>query len=138
MKVSIRALRPSQSPLGQLDDAQLAGASAPAPSQHRERSNKFRNKPVEIDGIRFASKREANRYSILKMLEKRGLIAGLALQPRFPLRVNGKLICTYVADFLYEEKGETVVEDAKGFRTPEYKIKAKLFEAIYGFPVREV
>lgn len=101
--------------------------------------NKFGAVRTEVDGITFASKKEASRYGELKLLVRAGEIRELSLQPRFPLRVEGKLVCTYVADFLYETKlGETVVEDAKGMRTPAYIIKSKLFEALHGFPITEV
>ena len=95
---------------------------------------KYRNTPIEIDGIRFASKREGRRYQELKLLERAGEISALELQPRFPLRVDGKLICTYVADFQYVAKGKSIatVEDVKGVQTPEFKIKRKLFETLYG------
>jgi len=99
---------------------------------------------TEVDGITFASKKEARRYSELKLLERAGEIAELRLQPRFPLKVNGHLICTYVGDFAYHPtfQGATMaqetVEDAKGFKTPAYKLKAKLFHAVFGFPITEV
>lgn len=103
------------------------------------RTNKFGAIKTEVDGITFASKKEAKRYGELKLLVRAGEIRELSLQPRFPLRVENKLICTYVADFTYETKlGETVVEDAKGVRTPVFSLKAKLFEALHGFPVSEV
>lgn len=99
---------------------------------------------TEVDGITFASKREARRYSELKLLERAGEIADLELQPRYPLVVNGVKVCTYVGDFLYRPTfrgavmAQPVVEDAKGFKTPEYKLKAKLFRAVHGFPITEV
>lgn len=100
---------------------------------------KYGNRKTVVDGIAFDSAKEARRYSQLKLLEKAGEIRGLKLQQRFPLKVFGKLICTYVADFVYQEKdGSTVVEDAKGYRTREYITKAKLFHAVVGFPIREV
>jgi hypothetical protein len=104
-------------------------------------ANKYRNTPIVVDNIRFASLKEATRYGELKLLEKAGEITRLELQPRFPLGVNGKLICTYVGDFYYREVGEphlNIVEDVKGFKTPEYKLKARLFEAVMGFAIREV
>jgi hypothetical protein len=97
-----------------------------------------------VDGVSFASKKEARRYSELKLLQRAGEIAELRLQPRYPLVVNGLKVCTYVGDFAYHPtfQGATmaqeVVEDAKGFKTPEYKLKAKLFQALQGFPIREV
>ncbi len=96
---------------------------------------------TEVDGITFASKKEARRYSELKLLERAGKIFNLQLQPRYPVTVNGKKVCSYVGDFAYYTSGilsSLVVEDAKGFKTPMYRLKAKLFEACYGFPITEV
>ncbi len=61
---------------------------------------------VEADGRRFASKKEAARYRVLKALEGAGEISGLTLQDRFPLIVNGIKVCTYVCDFRYLENGQ--------------------------------
>lgn len=105
------------------------------------RPAKYGNKPTFVDGIRFSSKHEATRYSELRLLERAGDIGALRLQPRYKLVVNGKHVCTYVGDFEYfpaDPRLGVVVEDAKGFKTPEYKLKAKLFEALHGFPIREV
>lgn len=101
------------------------------------RPTKYRNVPTVVDGIRFASKKEARRWSELRLLEKANQISGLVRQVPYGLHVNGKLVCKYIADFVYVENGTEIVEDAKGVRTPEYKIKAKLFEAIYGVKIRE-
>jgi hypothetical protein len=104
-------------------------------------ASKYGNRRITVDGNSFASKREAARYGELRLLQGIGEIENLTLQPRFPLKVNGKLVCTYVADFLYGKTGDAtslVVEDVKGYRTEVYKIKAKLFEALHGFPIREV
>jgi hypothetical protein len=102
-------------------------------------ASKYGNRRVSVDGINFASKKEAARYGELKLLQGVGEITDLKLQPRYPLKVNGKLVCTYVADFEYQDGPlSVVVEDVKGHKTEVYKIKAKLFEALHGFPVREV
>lgn len=102
------------------------------------RKNKYGNTPTTVDGVRFASLREARRYGELKVMERCGLISGLELQPPFDLAVNGVHVCRYVADFAYVEKGERVVEDAKGMPTPEYRLKRKLLLAVHGIAVREV
>ncbi len=102
---------------------------------------KFRNVPTEIDGIRFDSKKEAQRYVELKMLERVKEIRNLQMQPRFPLCVNGEKVCEYRADFQYVDSGgKTVVEDVKsaGTKTPQYRIKIKLLRALTGIEVREV
>lgn len=103
--------------------------------------NKYRNAPVVVDGIRFASKREAGRYLTLKLLSKAGRIRDLKMQVRFKLLCNGHHITTYVADFTYEEWAnddwQSVVEDVKGVRTDVYKLKRKLMLA-HGIEIREV
>lgn len=95
------------------------------------RKHKYNAKPTIVDGIRFASKREAQRYGELKLLEKAGVIFGLKLQPRFVLQEkNGKdRAIVYVADFRYIERvgGPVIIEDVKGVQTQAFKIKAKLF-----------
>jgi len=93
--------------------------------------NKYRNVKTEVDGIRFDSRAEAKRYSELKILEKAGEISRLELQPEFVCKVEGKLICKYRADFRYFTAKERVVEDVKGFKTPIYRLKKKLVEALF-------
>jgi hypothetical protein len=99
-----------------------------------------------VDGITFASKKEAAHYSMLKLLEKTGQISDLKLQPRFPCIIKGIKVCTYVADFEYDEHhhgGQHVmtrhhIEDVKGVRTPIYRLKKKLVEALYNVVIEEV
>lgn len=101
--------------------------------------SKFKNKWEVVDGIKFRSKREARRYSELKLLLAAGAIERLELQPRYPMKIDGILICTYVADFRYITPGQgTTVEDVKGMRTYVYTIKKKLMKALYHIDVVEV
>ena len=107
---------------------------------------KYKNKKITVDGQTFDSKKEANRYQELLLLEKAGAIKNLSRQVKFVLipsqrDENGKVIereCSYKADFKYEEGLKTVVEDVKGFRTKEYIIKRKLMLYQYGIRIREV
>lgn len=105
-------------------------------------TNKYRARKMEVDGIIFASKAEARRYSHLKMLVRIGEIEDLEMQPRFGLVVNGQKVCDYVADFRYRVRatGATVVEDVKSAptRTKEYRIKVRLLKALHGIEVAEV
>lgn len=95
--------------------------------------SKYHNRKTEIDGIIFASLREAGRYQELKLLEKAGQIRDLMLQVKFPIVINGEKVCVYVADFVYWDygKGKRVVEDCKGFRNRVYLLKKKLIKAVY-------
>ena len=110
----------------------IAAAGLPA------KPNKYRNKPETVDGHRFPSQREAKRYGELKLLERAGVISKLRLQPKFDLVVNGVHICRYFGDFGYHEgPGQEIIEDSKGYPTPEYKIKKALMLACLGINVKE-
>ena len=140
--------------------------------------NKYRNKKIEVDGIVFDSKKEANRYRELKLLEDAGEIINLQRQVKFLLIpsqrepdkrgarggiVKGNLLereCSYIADFVYAvpiyyekqytttegktgkmevvDDFELVVEDTKGFRTADYKIKRKLMLYVHGIKIKEL
>lgn len=101
--------------------------------------SKYRAIPVIIDNIRFASQAEGRRYAQLKLLERAGEISRLELQPAFRCEINGKLVCTYRADFAYFDKSSRKVEDVKGMKTPVYRLKKKLVEALYpGTVITEV
>lgn len=97
--------------------------------------SKYRNSKVEIDGIRFDSGAEGERYKILKAKEKAGLIKNLQLQVNYPLLVNGLKICDYRADFVYEVGGKMVVEDVKGQLHDVFKLKYKLMYACHGIVI---
>lgn len=106
--------------------------------------SKYRAKKVEVDGIRFDSRKEAERYKKLRILQATGEISDLQLQVKFELipsqRSDGRVIeraVTYVADFTYLCNGVFVVEDVKGLRTPEYVIKRKLMLYIHGIRIKE-
>jgi len=92
---------------------------------------KYRNQPVVVNGVRFASKAEAKRDAELQSLAKAGKIHRLERQPRFVLRANGEKVCTYVADWRYFEGNREVVEDKKGVQTPAFKIKWALAKALH-------
>ena len=108
------------------------------------RWSKYRNKKTEIDGIVFDSKAEANRYLDLKFFETNGMISNLQRQVKFELipaqkgYLRSERPVTYIADFVYDEDGVTVVEDVKGMRTDAYKIKRKLMKYVYDIEVREI
>lgn len=99
--------------------------------------NKYRNRKIVVDNIKFESNLEAERYRQLKLLQRAKQISNLRLQVPFLLqegfKKNGKTHrkIEYVADFVYEENGQTVVEDTKGMKTETFKIKQKLFEYKY-------
>ena len=110
------------------------------------RQSKFHAQKVTVGGITFASKHEAARWQDLKILERAGLIEQLKRQVKFDLipfqnaekGMPSERGVQYVADFTYLQNGKLVVEDAKGYKTPEYIIKRKLMRWVHGISVREV
>ena len=129
-------------------------------------SNKYHNRKIEINGIRFDSRKEAQRYVQLMNAMRLGAIKDLRLQVDFTIQeaytdCQGKRIraIRYRADFAYNLTGEfptgisaddrdlwrryyiagvdTIVEDVKGVKTQVYKLKEKLI-AQKGIAIREV
>jgi hypothetical protein len=115
---------------------------------NRVKGHKYGATATTVDGIQFASKAEARRYSELRLLEKAGAIRGLTLQPRYDIyalafQAAPVKVAFYKADFRYMvplmgDKWKTVVEDVKGVRTEVYRLKKKLVEAQYGIQITEV
>lgn len=118
--------------------------------------SKYKSRKITIDGIKFDSKKEYNRFCELSLLEKAGTITDLQRQVKFllipeqrlPDRVGvrggiykGLVLerkCCYIADFVYQKDGKTVVEDTKGYRTSDYIIKRKLMLSVYGIRIKEI
>jgi len=92
---------------------------------------------TQADGYTFDSKREAERYAELKLLQRADGIGLLLVHPRFRLEVNGYHVGDYVADFQYIEGGANIVEDVKGYKTPIYQLKRKLMWAIHKIAIKE-
>lgn len=128
---------------------------------YNNKNNKYNNHKVKIDGEVFDSKREARRYSELKLLQLAGKITNLERQVKYVLipaqydiqerygkrgqrLKDGKVLlekeCAYIADFKYidVESGELVIEDTKGMRTKDYIIKRKLMLSIYDIRIKEI
>ena len=102
-----------------------------------------------------ASKKEHGRAGQLKIMESAGIITNLREQVRFNLLPSQYGTCgtdfkgkevkvllerplSYIADFVYEMDGQTIVEDTKGVRTEVYKIKRKLMLFFHGIRIKEI
>lgn len=93
----------------------------------------------------YHSKKEYERSLILKDMLAKCEIANLREQVSYELipkqsKENGKheRAVHYIADFVYEKDGKTVVEDVKGMKLPEYVIKRKLMLFIHKIEIQEV
>lgn len=116
-------------------------------AREKGRGNKFGAIKTELSGISFDSKKEAGRYHYLKTVEQQGEIKNLRLQVRFdlmgadggPLKNDQGRVLFYKADFVYDlvATGETVIEDAKGKATKDYRLK-KAIMASMGHQIVEV
>jgi hypothetical protein len=99
--------------------------------------NKYNARKTVIDGIEFDSRREAERYQELQILERAGYIKGLKIHPIYTLidgfeyRGKRERPIKYEGDFQYVENGEIVCEDVKGVRTKVFMLKQKLFKLRY-------
>lgn len=106
--------------------------------------NKYHAKKVEFDGILFDSRREANRYAELMVLQHAGKIADLRMQEEFILipKCGKERPAKYHADFSYIDTatGEKVVEDVKSraTKTKDYILRRKLMNWRHGIQIREV
>lgn len=107
--------------------------------------NKLNNSKYELDGHKFDSKKEMNRYVDLKAMERAGQISDLQCQVPYtliPAYKGVQRVCKYIADFSYVRDGKTIVEDVKGYRGGAtyyvFSIKKKLMYHIFGIEVKEI
>lgn len=137
---------------------------------HRKNNTKLNNKIIVIDGIEFQSKKEGKRYAELKLLQRAGEISDLELQKKYELipaqyeivetgeyyklgerkgQPKTKRVCVeqsivYIADFVYRQNGQTVVEDVKGYRDPssatyaKFVLKRKMMLWFHGIRIKEI
>ncbi|MCR0437706.1 DUF1064 domain-containing protein, partial [[Clostridium] innocuum] len=106
----------------------------------KPKKSKYGAVKTEVDGITFASKHEASRYLELRLLEQAGEITNLCLQVPFELIPKSKygMPIRYIADFTYNDgNGQPIVEDAKGVKTPVYRLKRRLMAELNGIEIKE-
>jgi hypothetical protein len=114
-------------------------------------SMKYHNKKVVVDGMKFDSKKEYQRFLELSLMQRGGYISDLQRQVKYILipsqKIDGKVVergVSYKADFVYKDNttGKIVVEDVKGYKGGQayalFKIKRKLMLFIKGIRIKEV
>ena len=102
---------------------------------------KYGNKQIVVNGIKFDSRLESERYKQLLLLVQSGDICDLTLQMEFMIfhgykdAETGEKVKSsmYVADFVYldNRNHKWIVEDTKGIETKEFKLKWKLAKSLY-------
>ena len=109
--------------------------------------SKYGNEKVEVNGIKYDSKKEAKRAEELEYMQKWGEIKNLerqkkyVLQPSFEFNGNKIREIAYLADFVYEQNGESIVEDVKSEATRKdkvYKLKKKMMMYVHKIEIKEV
>ena len=115
----------------------------------REKGKKYNNTKIECEDGKFDSKKEYQRWLVLKEAQEQGIITDLQRQVKFVLipavtedyvvhlKTKDKiktrtlqLAITYTADFVYIKEGEEVIEDVKASKmllSDRFVIKEKLF-----------
>ena len=126
----------------------------------REKGKKYNNTKVEYDGIKFDSKKEMQRYIVLKAAEDSGVISNLELQVKYELipavreeyiehlktkdKVKTRTLqlpITYTCDFQYLKDGVLIVEDVKAspkMLPKEFVLKEKMMFALKGIKIKKV
>lgn len=111
---------------------------------------KYRSISTKVNGITYASKKEAQRHHELVLLERAGIISELRRQVKFELipaqRMDGKCkerAASYIADFTYKDKEKKLhVEDVKGYKKGQayaiFTLKRKLMLYIHGIEIEEI
>ena len=107
------------------------------------RANKYGAKKTVVGDITFDSKKEANRWTELQLLERGGAISDLRRQVKVELtgqyrplftRTGRKMRITF--DFAYIDDGVQIYEDCKGMPTRDYEVRVAVARAM-GLEVRE-
>lgn len=95
--------------------------------------NKYGNKTAIYNEYRYDSQKEANYAAQLDWRKKAGEILEITRQHKLSLDIGDDHICNYYVDFKIElADGRIEYHEVKGWPTPEWKIKWKLAQAIYG------
>ncbi len=126
----------------------------------QKKCGKYKNHKIEFNGIKFDSKKEMQRYILLKEAEDKGIIQDLKLQVRFELipaikeeyvehlktkdKIKTRTVqlpITYTCDFQYYKNGELIVEDVKASKSmlpKEFVLKEKMMFALKGIKIKKV
>ncbi len=102
-------------------------------------TNKYHAREIVIDGIKFPSKVEGNRYMELKLLQFHGDISNLEVHPHFELfpetKIHGEKLKSieYTADFRYLDlvNRVNVIEEVKAIMTRDAVLRINLFQRLH-------
>lgn len=122
-------MRWTEADLARVNARMQAGEPAPAP----RKASKYRNTLVSHQGQNFHSKRECEAWKAFKLQELANGIRAVIRQVSLPIPLSKRRIRI---DFLViENDGKHRWFDAKGFETPEFRLKADIIKSAYGITV---
>ena len=85
-----------------------------------------------LDGVCYDSAAERDYAAVLAHAKRIGVIKNYERQVRFTFIVNGVTICSHIVDFvIVNPEGSQECREVKGVETAVWKMKRKLFEALY-------
>lgn len=100
-----------------------------------KKTNKYKAKRCEYDGIKFHSHKEMTYYIGLKLMIKDGDVSYFLRQVPIFLPGNVK----YIVDFqVFFKDGSINYIDVKGIKTPMFILKKKQVEALYPIKIETV
>ena len=92
--------------------------------------NKYGAKKTQVGEVTFDSKKEAQRYMELQLLERAGEISNLRRQVKIDLMGQHRPLYTRTGrkmrltiDYAYVEDGVEVLEDSKGVWTRDFEVR---------------
>lgn len=100
-----------------------------------KKQNKYRNIPTVVYGIKFASKKEGQRYKDLILMQKAGIVKSIELQKSYKLGGRFRYVCDFYVKW---SDGRKTVEDVKGYRTQAYKVKKAWMKEKYNIDIVEI
>jgi hypothetical protein len=106
----------------------------------KKKQSKYRAKrTMNADGTFSDSKKEARHDAEFMAMAKNKGVLRVVRKERFTFVLNGVKLCAYESDWtVYYKDGRKEVFDAKGVRTPVYKIKKKIMKAFFNIDIQEV
>jgi hypothetical protein len=97
------------------------------------KQNKYNAKTSIYKNLSYDSKKEAGYAAELDLRVMAHDIKSWTRQIKIPLDVGKYHICNYYIDFVITHNDDSIeYVEVKGFETAVWKLKWKLFEALYG------
>ena len=102
-------------------------------SKRLDKKSKYSSNPTEYNGVKYASKKEANYAGSLDLLKRANAIKEWEREPRFIFHAYGERITTYKIDFKIIHNDNSIeyveIKGGKSTQTQVWKIRWKFLKA---------